>query len=96
MPDNSALQVFYGSIPVMATILMAVFVAVFTNNKRMDDLRDTISNRITDLKTSIESRFAMVESRFTMVDSHFSAIENRLTSIDNRLSEVEKSQRVIR
>ncbi|HEX4809313.1 MAG TPA: hypothetical protein VH325_10300 [Bryobacteraceae bacterium] len=89
MPDNSALQVFYGSIAVMATILMAVFVAVFTNNKRMDDLRDTISNRITDLKTSIESRFAMV-------DSHFAAIENRLTSIESRLSEVEKSQRVIR
>lgn len=78
MPNNEALQVFYGSIPVIIT----VFVAVFTNNKRLDDLREGLSARITDLKTGIESRL--------------SSIENRLTAIESRLSDVEKGQRAVR
>lgn len=68
MPNNQALQVFYGNIP----LIIVLFAGSWINNRRIDDMRETLKARITDLKTSIKLRL--------------SAIENRLTAMETRLS----------
>ena len=70
-PDNSALQVFYGSLPVVGAILLASW----REGKRFDDLKTSLNKRIDDLKDE------MVRS-FKQVNDQIGKVEDRLTEVE--------------
>jgi hypothetical protein len=67
-PNVEALQVFYGSIPVIATIL----IALWSNNRRIDDLRDSFSkllkSEIDGLREFIRSEIRRLEDRIERLE----------------------------
>jgi hypothetical protein len=76
-----------------ALIVFGYLVAALWQNRRMDDLRDSLTKRIDDLGNALNKR---IDDLASSTNSRLQAIENRLTSIESRLVEVEKSQRAIR
>jgi len=92
MPSDSALQVFYGTLPVVAAILLANW----NNNKRLDDLNkriDDFSKRIDDLKTSLNTRIGDLATQMT---TGFADVKGSLAKLDTRVSELEKGLRIVR
>jgi hypothetical protein len=65
MPNNQALQVFYGSIPFM--LLLA---AVWLNNS-------TLQKSILDRLSAIEARLIAVEGRVAKVETRLAVLESR-------------------
>jgi len=61
MPNYQALQVFYGTLPLMGAILLANW----NNNKRLDDLKTALTARIDDLKSTLENRLTSIEARLS-------------------------------
>ncbi|MDQ2712470.1 MAG: hypothetical protein M3Y24_09630 [Acidobacteriota bacterium] len=55
MPTTQALQVFYGTLPLIGAIPLATW----NNSKRLDEL----SNRITDLRVFVDAQFKDVKDR---------------------------------
>ena len=73
-PNIEALQVFYGSIPVIVTIL----IAVFSNNKRLDDL----GKRIDDLRDSFGKQLASeIGGLREFIRSEIRRLEDRIERI---------------
>ncbi len=73
MPNTEAIQVFYGTIPLVAAILLTNR----NNNKRLDDLKVSINKRIDDLRTEMNIGFADVKSAIGKLDSRVSDLEKR-------------------
>ncbi len=70
-PNDSALQVFYGTLPLMG----AVILAIWNNNarlselsKRIDDIRITLDKRINDLKSGMDIQFKEIRERLTALE----------------------------
>ena len=61
MPNYQALQVFYGTLPLMGAILLANW----NNNKRLDDLKTALTARIDDLKSTLENMLTSIEARLS-------------------------------
>jgi hypothetical protein len=70
-PDNSALQVFYGTLPFMGTIL---FIS-WKESKRLDDLKNALNKRIDDLHAVITDGFRDVKERLGKVEDRVSDLE---------------------
>jgi hypothetical protein len=70
MPNTQALQVFYGTLPLVAAILLANW----NNNKRLDDLKTSLNKRIDDLA-------AVVTSGFTDVKERLGKLEDRVSDL---------------
>jgi predicted transcriptional regulator len=80
MPNLQALQVFYGTIPLIAIFL----VAVWTNNKRLDDLRSDVNARIEQIGT----RFADLEKRLSeKIDAMDKRVSEKIDALEKRLVE---------
>jgi len=80
MPNLQALQVFYGTIPLIAIFL----VAVWTNNKRLDDLRSDVNTRIEQIGT----RFADLEKRLSeKIDAMDKRVSEKIDALEKRLVE---------
>jgi len=58
MPTVQALQVFYGTLLLVGTILLAMW----NNNKRIDDLKTAINKRIDDLAATTGTGFTDVKA----------------------------------
>jgi predicted nucleic acid-binding Zn-ribbon protein len=99
MPSDSALQVFYGTLPVVAAILLANW----NNNKRLDDLNkriedlnkriEDLNKRIDDLKTSLNTRIGDLATQMT---TGIADVKASLVKLDTRVSELEKGLRIVR
>jgi len=89
MPAPQALQVFYGTLPLVAAILLAIW----SNNKRLDDLKTSIDNRIDDLKTSLNKR---IDDLTTTVNTGFTDVKASIAKLETRVSDLEKGTRLIR
>jgi tetrahydromethanopterin S-methyltransferase subunit G len=79
LPSDNALQVFYGTLPVVGAILLANW----NNNKRLDDL----NKRLDDLKTSLNKR---LDDLAAQMNTGFSEVKTALGKLDTRVSELEK------
>lgn len=73
-PDNAALQVFYGTLPLMGTALLAIY----QNNKRLDDMRNAFEKRIEDLTAEMRTGFKDVKA-------HLGRVEDRVTDLEKGL-----------
>lgn len=106
-PDNSALQVFYGTLPLVGAILLAHWNNMrnlgdlgkriddlgVALNKRIDDLNAALSKRIDDLNTTFSKRSDDV---VLSVTNGFRDVNGRLDRLDVRVSDLEKTTRLVR
>lgn len=63
-PNVQALQVFYGTLPIIGVILAALW----TNNKRIDDLKDSLTGQISGLREFIRSEVKRLEDRIERLE----------------------------
>jgi hypothetical protein len=92
MPNPQALQVFYGTVPLVAAILLAIW----SNNKRLDDVNkriDDLNKRTGDLKGSIDKR---IDDLAAVVNAGFTDVKTALNKLEARVADLEKGTRLIR
>jgi hypothetical protein len=89
MPTSQALQVFYGTLPLVATILLSMW----NNNKRLDDLKTSLNKRIDDLTTTLNKR---VDDLTSTANTGFADVKASIAKLDTRITELEKGTRLIR
>jgi hypothetical protein len=70
-------------ITIVATVVLAVLVAVLYNNRRFDD----VHRRIDDLRADMNARFAQVDARFGEVHARLSELREDLREIRGMLQE---------
>jgi hypothetical protein len=95
MPSDGALQVFYGTLPVVAAILLANWnnnKRLDDLNKRMDDLKTSLNTRIRDLDTSLNKRGSDLATQMT---TGFADVKASLAKLDMRVSDLEKGLRIV-
>lgn len=71
MPDSQALQVFYGSIPLIVVILLAIWInnqRIGELSKRIDDLRAYMTSEIASLREFIRSEIRRLEERIERIE----------------------------
>jgi archaellum component FlaC len=79
-PNDSALQVFYGTVPVVGAILLANW----NNNKRLDDL----NKRIDDVGTHLNKR---IDDLTVQMNVGFSDVKTAISKLETRVSDLEKA-----
>jgi tetrahydromethanopterin S-methyltransferase subunit G len=94
-PDNSALQVFYGTLPLMG----AVILAIWNNNarltelsKRMDDMNRSLGQRMDDMNTALNKR---IDDLTIVVTNGFKDMNERLGRLESRVADLEKGLRLV-
>ena len=85
VPDNSALQVFYGTIPLIGAILLANW----NNNLRLKEL----SNRMDDLKVALNKR---IDDLNTATTNGFKDVKDQLGRLKDRITDLEKGSLLVR
>jgi uncharacterized protein YlxW (UPF0749 family) len=80
-PDNSALQVFYGTVPLVATAVWAIW----SNNSRLNEL----SKRLDDLKNSLNQRIDGLADQVHQQGVKLDGLSEKVSSIDTRLARIE-------
>ena len=75
-PSNEALQVFYGSIPA----ILAIVLAVWNNNSRLTSLETSLNKRIDSLEISLNKR---IDDLKTYVTEELRDIKQRLTNLES-------------
>lgn len=78
LPSNQALQIFYGTIPLIAAILIGIWI----NNKRIDDLRADVTSQIKGLREDLVARIEALGKR---LDDKIDGLEKRLVERIERL-----------
>lgn len=69
--NNQALQVFYGTIPLIVVILLAIWInnkRIEELSKRIDDLRSYMTSEIASLREFIRSEIRRVEDRIERLE----------------------------
>lgn len=69
---------FTVALPIIITFIASTWVSINLQNKRVDDLRDTM-----------KLGFAAIDKRFEAIDKRFEAVDKRLDGIDHRLERIE-------
>ncbi len=85
-PSDNALQVFYGTLPVVGAILLANW----NNNKRLDDLNkrlDDLHNRLDDMKGSLHKR---MDDLALQMNTGFAEVKASIARLESRVSDLEK------
>jgi hypothetical protein len=86
MPTVQTLQVFYVTLPLIAVILLAMW----NNNKRIDDLKTSVNKRIDDLTITFNKR---VDDLTTSVNTGFADVKVSIGKLDTGVSDFEKGTR---
>ena len=63
----------------VAVIVGAYLLGIFSQNRRIDDLRVSINNRFEDLRDLLKSEVKRLEERFDHVDERLDRLEHRTT-----------------
>jgi outer membrane murein-binding lipoprotein Lpp len=78
-------------ITIVATVVLAVLVAVLYNNRRFDDVNrrfDDVNGRIDDVHRRIDDLRADMNARFAQVDARFGEVHARLSELREDLREI--------
>jgi tetrahydromethanopterin S-methyltransferase subunit G len=95
-PNDSALQVFYGSVPLIGAILFTSWKEnkrLDDLNKRIDDLQATLGKRIDDLNVALTKR---IDDLQAMTSEGFKGVKERLGKLEDRVGDLEKATRIVR
>ncbi len=88
-PSAQALQVFYGTLPLVAAILLTNW----NNNRRLEDLKVSLNKRIDDMALSLNKR--LVDLTMT-VNAGFTDVKTSLSKLEARVADLEKGNYVVR
>ncbi len=77
---------FQVALPIMITFV----IALWYQNSRLTDLRDTLGKRIDDLRTDMNARFAGVNTRLDSIDRRLDRIEVTLADHGTRITKLEE------
>jgi serine phosphatase RsbU (regulator of sigma subunit) len=81
---NPALQQFVSvALPIMVTLVATIWIAQWSQNKRFDDLKDS-------LRSEMNSRFNEVNRRLDAIEQRLERIESKLEIHDQRITRVEE------
>jgi len=89
LPDSSALQVFYGTLPVIG----AGVLGFWHGSKRLEDMRFSFNKWIDDLAMLFNKR---IDDLAAAMNSGFSDVRAGISKLESRVSDVEKSSRFVR
>jgi uncharacterized protein (DUF2164 family) len=67
----------------VAVIVGGYLLGIFFQNRRIDDLRDSINKRFEDLRDLLKSEVKRLEERFDHVDRRFDHVEERLDRLEH-------------
>jgi hypothetical protein len=74
----------------VAVIVAGYLLGIFFQNRRIDDLRDSINKRFEDLRDLLKSEVKRLEERFDHVDERFEGVDRRFDSVDKRFDRLER------
>ncbi|MGI8740967.1 MAG: hypothetical protein ACR2NN_00065 [Bryobacteraceae bacterium] len=88
---------FEVTLPLMVTILISVWAAVSTNNRRLDDMNrrlDDMNRRLDEMKSDTNRRFEEMLKRLEKIDARLDRMDARLERIEldhgTRLTKLEE------
>jgi hypothetical protein len=67
----------------VAVIVGGYLLGIFFQNRRIDDLRDSINKRFEDLRDLLKSEVKRLEERFDHVDQRFDHVDERLDRLEH-------------
>jgi hypothetical protein len=67
----------------VAVIVGGYLLGIFFQNRRIDDLRDSINKRFEDLRDLLKSEVKRLEERFDHVDQRFDHVDERLERLEH-------------
>jgi chromosome segregation ATPase len=69
----------------VAVIVGGYLLGIYFQNRRIDDLRDSMNKRFDDLRDLLKSEVKRLEETISRVEARVERVEQRLDRIDNRL-----------
>jgi len=69
----------------IAVIVGGYLLGIFFQNRRIDDLRDSMNKRFDDLRDLLKSEVKRLEDRIGRLEARVERIEQRLDRIEDRL-----------
>ena len=76
----------------LSTSFLAVFIGVFLNNNRLNDVKELLTAKIGESRA--QSSMEMMELR-VLIEKNHSEMLLKLTEMDNRLSRLEHERRIV-
>ena len=67
----------------VAVIVGGYLLGIFFQNRRIDDLRDSINKRFEDLRDLLKSEVKRLEERFDHVNDRFDHVDERLERLEH-------------
>ena len=67
----------------VAVIVGGYLLGIFFQNRRIDDLRDSVNKRFDDLRDLLKSEVKRLEERFDHMDQRFDQVEARLDRLEH-------------
>jgi chromosome segregation ATPase len=74
------------ALPIMVTLIVTIWLASWSQNKRFDE----INKRIDDLRTDVAARFAEVNRRIDEIVARLVRIETKLDNHEERIVRLEE------
>ena len=78
-----------------AVIVGGYLVGIFFQNRRIDDLRDSLATQIDDLRDSVNKRFEdlhdLLKSEVKRLEERFDHVDERFDRVEQRLGRLEHS-----
>lgn len=69
----------------VAVIVAGYLLGIYFQNRRIDDLRDSVNRRFDNLRDLLKSEVKRLEDSVGRVDARVERVEQRLDRIDDRL-----------
>jgi hypothetical protein len=69
----------------VAVIVGGYLLGIFFQNRRIDDLRDSIGHRFEDLRDLLKSEVRRLEERLDHMDERFDRVDERLERLEHSI-----------
>jgi chromosome segregation ATPase len=73
----------------VAVIVVGYLLGIFFQNRRIDDLRDSMNTRFEDLRDLLKSEIKRLEERLGRMEGRLDHVDQRLDRMDQRLERLE-------
>jgi len=84
---NPGLQTFLTvALPIMVTMIATIWIAQWSQNKRLDELSASLNKRIDELRSEMMARFAEVFARLDRIEAKLDNHEARIVRLEERTS----------
>lgn len=84
------------ALPIMLTLVVTIWLASWSQNKRFDDIVSGFNKRMDDLRADINARFAEANRRIDEILGRLDRIEKKLDNHEERIVRLEERTSLIR